>query len=353
MRRTWRELRHDISLWLLKAGSVAAVLGIGYLIWGGLRGYFYAPPDPTRVASVTNILSFFLYCCGWAISLGLVGSFWDWRPIGITILASTAFLWFLIPTIFVAITGIRNPISLQGAEALRALLIPALLVGFVQFVWTVIYHLRHGFTLRARVSKGAQLVFRKKGEEKRLQLRRPLLTPFSPCWKLPIMDKLMCQHCPVMDRRRPCWRLKGGCQCNSSVVEAMLFNLSEKEGLSVSAFSTGSLMSWQKGQNPPCHRCNIFLLHQQIKYDWLAPITFLAPPILLVRFWENYVGLYSKAAGWLNQIWHQIAFAPPTSLDPLGLNDMTTMVFIAIVLCVLVMVYTIRAIEFGFFKLFL
>ncbi|MCS7223389.1 MAG: hypothetical protein NZ959_02330 [Armatimonadetes bacterium] len=351
MIRWWRESRDWVGTRLLQIGSVGALAGAGYLIWGGLKGFFVNPIDPARVAAVVGRLDFFLYLCGWAIALGLLCRLWDWRPIGVVMLFSAVAFWFILPIVFVILAGAENPLSLRGGQALRALLTPSLIVGFGQGIYAAIDFWRTGPTWRWKAKSLAQLIFVVRETEKRVRPRRRLLTPLSPCWKLPVVDKIMCDNCPVYQRRKPCWRLKGGCQCNPLIVDALLGNLTEKMGLTVSSFSTASLMTWKKGEKPPCHRCAIYLLHQQIKYDWMAPVLFFAPPVLLYLFWDAYLTGYQKATAWLTQLWIDLAFAPAASPDPLGLSNPLLVGYVAFVLCALSMVYGIRFLEWVIFGL--
>jgi hypothetical protein len=143
-----------------------------------------------------------------------------------------------------------------------------------------------------------------------------------------------------------------GCQCSPAIIDALLSEMAAKTGEERWLLSS-TLLQWQKGQRPPCHRCSIFLHHQQVKYDWLAPVAFFAPPVLLVLEWERYQALYTEAVQWLNQLWMQIAFSPPASPDPLGLNNQTMAIYAAIILGVIAMVYAIRFVEFVVFRLFL
>jgi hypothetical protein len=352
MRRDWTIWRADICRWLLQIGAVGAVLGIGYLVWGGLKGYFAYPTDPTRVATVANTLAYFLYCCGWMVGLGLIGLFWEWKPIGITVFLSSAFSWVLMPFVFAAVAGANTNLTMRGVDALRSFLTPLLVVSFVQSVWAFVEYWRHGPTLRLRARKAGQLVVNIQREKEKRVAKRYLITPLSPCWKLPVVDKLMCEHCPVKKRKRPCWKLKMGCQCSPAIVDALLSGMAEKMGETGWLLSS-TLLQWQKGQRPPCHRCSIFLHHQQVKYDWLAPVAFFAPPVLLVLKWERYQVLYTEAVQWLNQLWMQIAFTPPKSFDPLGLDNTTMAIYIAGVLCMVAMVYFVRFVEFVIFRLLL
>ncbi|MFA0751555.1 MAG: hypothetical protein SLRJCFUN_001958 [Candidatus Fervidibacter sp.] len=353
MRHDWAFWRREVSRWLLQGGGVLAALALAYLIWGGLRGYFTNPTDPVRVSMVANTLGYFLYCCGWAIALGLVGVFWEWRPIGTIMLIGGAFAWFVAPFLFAAVAGANTGLVMQGAYAMRSLLTPLLLTGLGHAIWAFVDYWRYGPTLRWRIGKEAVLVVQIRQAERKPPRRRPLLTPLSPCWKLPVVERMMCEHCPVKQRRRPCWKLKGGCQCNAAIVDALMAGLSEKAGLKVESLATGTLLGWQKGQRPPCHRCPIYLTHQQVKYDWLAPITFFSPPLLLVLFWQQYQALYAQAVRWLNDLWIKIAFTPPKTFDPLGLNNETMTLYVAVVLCVIVMVYGVRWVEFAIFRLYL
>ncbi|MCS3918980.1 hypothetical protein Q2T83_05535 [Fervidibacter sacchari] len=352
MRRDWALWRSDVCRWLLQVGAIGAILGIGYLVWGGLKGYFAFPTDPTRVATVANTLAYFLYCCGWMVGLGLIGLFWEWKPIGITVFLSSAFAWVLMPFVFATIAGANTDLTMRGVDALRSFLTPLLVVSFVQSVWAFVEYWRRGPTLRSRASKAGQLVVNLQREKEKRVAKRYLITPLSPCWKLPVIDKLMCEHCPVKQRKRPCWKLKAGCQCSPAIVDALLTEMAEKVDEKRWLLSS-TLLQWQKGQRPPCHRCSIFLHHQQVKYDWLAPIAFLAPPVLLVVKWEQYQDLYTKIVLWLNQLWMQIAFTPTASPDPLGLNNQTMAIYVAIILGVIAMVYAVRLVEFLVFRLFL
>jgi len=352
MRRDWTLWRTDICRWLLQIGAVGAILGIGYLVWGGLKGYFTYPTDPTRVATVANTLAYFLYCCGWMVGLGLIGLFWEWKPIGITVFLSSAFAWVLMPFVFAAIAGANTDLTMRGVDALRSFLTPLLVVSFAQSVWAFVEYWRHGPTLRLRARKAGQIVVNLQREKEKQVTKRYLITPLSPCWKLPVVDKLMCEHCPVKRRKRPCWRLKMGCQCSPAIVDSLLTEMAEKVDEKRWLLSS-TLLQWQKGQRPPCHRCSIFLHHQQVKYDWLAPIAFFAPPVLLVVKWEHYQDLYTKTVLWLNQLWMQIAFTPTASPDPLGLNNQTMAMYVAVILGVIAMVYAVRFVEFLVFRLFL
>ncbi|MCS7193154.1 MAG: hypothetical protein NZ937_09280 [Armatimonadetes bacterium] len=354
MIRNWTIWRADVSRWMLQIGIIGAALGIGYLVYGGLKGYFTNPIDPMRVSMVANTLAYFLYCCGWLVGLGLVGLFWEWRPIGITVFFSGVFVWFAMPFLFAAVAGSNTDLTMRGVDALRSFLTPMLIVGFVQSVWAFFEYWRSGSTWRFKFKSSGELVvnIKREQEKEKKTTRRPFLSPLSPCWKLPVIDKLMCEHCPVMKRRRPCWKLKMGCQCNPSIVDSVLASMAEKMGEAM-WISSSPLLEWRKGYKPPCHRCTIYLQHQQVKYDWLAPIAFFSPPVLLFVGWEHYQALYNKAVNWLNQIWTQIAFTPPQNFDPLGLSDPTTAVYIAFVLAILAMVYFVRLAEFLIFQLML
>lgn len=354
MNRDWSLWRADISRWLLQIGAIGAILGTAYLVYGGLKGYFVNPVDPARVSMVANTLAYFLYCCGWLVSLGLIGLYWEWRPIGITMFLSSAFAWLVMPFVFAAISGSNTDLTMRGVDALRSFLTPLLVVGFVQSVWAFVEYWRSGPTLRRRFVSAGQLVvnLQREREREKRQKRPVLLTPLSPCWKLPVIDKLMCEHCPVMKRKRPCWKLKAGCQCSPNIVDSVLANMAEKMG-DVSWLRSSPLFEWRKGQKPPCHRCSIYLQHQQIKYDWFAPIAFFAPPVLLFVYWDRYQALYAQAVQWLNQVWSQIAFTPPKTFDPLGLNDPTMAFYVAIVLAIFAMVYSVRLVEFVVLRLLL
>jgi len=49
----------------------------------------------------------------------------------------------------------------------------------------------------------------------------------------------------------------------------------------------------------------------------------------------------------------KIAFTPPKTFDPLGLNNETMTLYVAVVLCVIAMVYGVRWVEFAIFRLYL
>jgi len=160
MRHDWAFWRREVSRWLLQGGGVLATLALAYLIWGGLRGYFTNPTDVARVSMVANTLGYFLYCCGWAIALGLVGVFWEWRPVGTIMLIGGAFAWFVTPFLFAAVAGANTGLVMQGAYAMRSLLTPLLLTGLGHAIWAFVDYWRHGPTLRWRIGKDAQLAFK-------------------------------------------------------------------------------------------------------------------------------------------------------------------------------------------------
>jgi len=171
------------------------------------------------------------------VGLGLIGLFWEWKPIGITVFLSSAFSWVLMPFIFAAVAGANTDLTRHGVDALRSFLTPLLVVSFVQSVWAFVEYWRHGPTLRLKARQAGQLVVNIQREKEKRVAKRYLITPLSPCWKLPVVDKLMCEHCPVRQRKRSCWRLKMGCQCSPAIIDALLSEMAAKTG------ETGWLLS--------------------------------------------------------------------------------------------------------------
>jgi len=192
--------RADLCRWLLQLGIFGALLGIGYLVWGGLQGYFTNPADPPRVALVANTLAYFLYCCGWAVGLGLIGLYWEWRPVGLTTFLSGVAAWFLMPFAFAAVAGANTDLTMRGVDALRSFLTPLLLVSFVQMVWAFVEYWRSEATLRWRARSAGQLVVNLQTQEK--PKRPPSASPSHAffallevaCGRPPNVRALPCQE---------------------------------------------------------------------------------------------------------------------------------------------------------------
>ncbi|MCS7253670.1 MAG: hypothetical protein RMK18_11480 [Armatimonadota bacterium] len=352
--------------WLFLTCTVIAVLALLYLLYGILSGAITRPrpgtPEMARTVMITGKVSFiFLLSASVGASAALI-RYWEIAQLGPCYLIGGVAAYIGMPLLIQMLLGGAgtNEATDVIVNAFNSLAIVLVGGGLLRSIVSLIYHLIRKPPVEVRKERGGKLVIKPK---EKIVRARPWA--FSPCWKLPFCSESMRRICPVFQKRRSCWRLKQGCQCDPMLIEALLGGLaveSAEGGQTVVSLSEleperrQELIQrrWQRKvrKKAPCDRCTIFMYHQQLKHQLFSPLILVAIPIAFYFLWQPYL----KAYGWLvqlmSELWKQIAYEPAKiSFDPTGLMTPIAQVFVAIVIGAYVLLYATRFLEFVVFKL--
>lgn len=346
--------------------AVIAALTLLYLLYGIMSGAITTvrpgTPEMARVIAVTSRVSFiFLLSASISASTALI-RYWEVAQLGPFYLLGGAVAYIGMPLLIQMLLGGASTNEATDAiiNSFGSLAIVLVGGGLLRSIVSLVLHLLRKPPVEVRRERGGKLVVKPKEKVMRV---RPWA--FSPCWKLPFCSESMRRICPVFQRRRSCWRLKQGCQCDPMLIEALLGGLAIE-----SADGTQTIISlseieperraelvqrrWQRKvkKKAPCDRCTIFMHHQQLKHQLLSPLIMLGIPIAFYFLWEPYLKAYGAFIKVTSELWKQIAFEPTKiPFDPAGLMTPIAQVFVAIIIGAYILLYATRFLEFAIFKL--
>lgn len=364
-REALEELIGTILNWLFLTCAVIAVLTLLYLLYGILSGAVTRPrpgtPEMARVVAVTGKVSFiFLLSSSISASAALI-RYWEVAQLGPCYLIAGVATYIGMPLLIQMLLGGAgtNEATDVIVNAFCSLSIVLVGGGLLRSIVSLIHHLLRKPPVEVRRERGGRLVVKPKEKVVRA---RPWA--FSPCWKLPFCSESMKRICPVFQRRRSCWRLKQGCQCDPMLIEALLGGLAVESSDGTQTIVSLSELEperreelikrrWKRvRKKAPCDRCTIFMYHQQLKHQFFSPLIMLAIPIAFYFLWQPYLKVYGAFVHIASDLWKQIAYEPTKiPFDPEGLMTPIAQVFVAIIIGSYVLLYATRFLEFVIFKL--
>lgn len=364
-REALEELVGTILSWLFLISAVIAALALLYLLYGILSGAVTRPrpgtPEMARVVAVTGRVSFiFLLSSSISASAALI-RYWEVAQLGPCYLIAGAASYIGMPLLIQMLLGGAgtNEATDVIVNAFCSLSIVLVGGGLLRSIVSLIYHLLRKPPVEVRRERGGKLVVKPKEKVVRA---RPWA--FSPCWKLPFCSESMKRICPVFQRKRSCWRLKQGCQCDPMLIEALLGGLAVESPDGTQTIVSLSELEperreelikrrWKRvKRKAPCDRCTIFMYHQQLKHQFFSPLIMLTIPIAFYFLWQPYLKVYGAFVRIASDLWKQIAYEPTKiPFDPEGLMTPIAQVFVAIIIGSYVLLYATRFLEFVIFKL--
>ena len=96
------------------------------------------------------------------------------------------------------------------------------------------------------------------------------------CWEMPYCHEAIKEMCPAFQRRRSCWRIKQGCNCDPYLIESLLRKGVGKEiGARDAAYLRSDLAGNRRmgtERTRECRSCPIFIEHQRQKFRVLNPL---------------------------------------------------------------------------------
>ena len=253
----------NVSRVLAGAGGLAAIVGIGFLL------YTYTQAGNTaNAAQINQNIEMFRQAAFFgllAVSIGAGWLMWGEETVGPILLVVGLAIIFNPSYLPSALGAQGSPQATKALEALAAAGYPPAIVGFL----LICGHLF--IVIRTRAVQGARADQMKygKGVKEESDVRNVIL---GKCWQLPYCRKFVRERCPIYHSKRTCWKERVGCMCEESVIRnAMEGKVIPADVVAASKFipQNHKLTAQQKFER--CKQCVIYNEHQKHKYKLALP----------------------------------------------------------------------------------
>lgn len=224
------------------------------------------------------------------------------------------------------------------------------IVGF-RIAWEIVIFIRDAPARREQIEADQGL------DKQKTVMGRPIHR-LSRCWEMPYCHEAIKESCPAFSRRKNCWRIQQGCNCDPYLIETLLkrgagLNVLPDQG---SEYVRSDLTDKQRKAGTErtleCRRCPIFNEHQRQKFQLLNPILVAASIALLVAAYPIMQKLYQTVIGGAARLAERLAYG---SYVPVGewinrLDSPAVWYFFYIIIGLLMLSYVLKAIEWAVLK---
>ena len=325
------------------AGLLATIVSAGFLIYYVVL-YSGTPPagaDPKplietfRKILTTGLLAFFI---------GSAYLFWGegWMEM-IQIIVSVIF--FLAPQlgtmVFPSAANSSTGVPMLALVAIRTSAMGAGIVAVMVVMADIFIKVQNRFK---QGIKADQLKYGK-GIKEEVDRQNVFM---GKCWQLPYCRKFVRERCPIYHARRSCWREKVGCMCEEEVIKGAMENRTiPKDAVAAARYipHNNKLTMLQKMER--CRQCVIYNEHQKHKYRLLLPITLIVFIGLCALLWKPMMagmhGIVASAESAFKNVIMDQKFNTqiPDVLQQIILGS----------ICLVVLTYLLKLLEFFIFKL--
>lgn len=262
-------LMDSIARFLLTAGGLAALVGIGLMVTAFFNLNGAGAEQAGQAAQYLDMFRQAAMLGTLAAAIGAGWMLWGEETAGPIMLIVGLALVFS-PT-FLAIGGQGPAAAAQEKilDGLRVAGIPAVVVGFFLIIGDVATRIK---TRSREGARAEQMKYGKDVKEER-DTRNVFL---GKCWQLPYCRKFVRERCPIYHAKTTCWKERVGCMCEESVIKnAMSAETISGDVVAAAKYipKNNKLTASQKAER--CKQCVIFNEHQKHKYKLALPVTAL------------------------------------------------------------------------------
>ncbi len=293
--RVWLDKLDPFAFWLIRAGGVATVLSLGYLLWGIFGGDIGGLPGNVaqtmqNVSTAALILKWSLF----AMAISLIVLMLDEKFVGVILCVLGAGLLFGAPLALKELGQSRSTAAI--AQHLMSGGHILLVVGLLKEGIDIAHWLSD---LPGRMKQRADVGVAQQAEPAQQRTARHA-TMFSPCWSLPFCREVIRKQCPAYLAKKRCWKFGRGCYCDEEMISRII------RGESIDLIKAPTRMSRQG--KPPCGRCYIFLEHQSLKYKMISPLAIPATFLIMFAIWPFYDKFFGTAGASMEAVWNKLSF---------------------------------------------
>lgn len=337
-----------VCRFLLFAGGLAALIGIGFLI----TNYSAAnnATGPMIKQAQANIAMFGNLAMIGLIATTLAVTYLQWGeevlgPLLIIVWAALYFSPLYLPNLM----GVTSSnAATQGAlNAITTASIPVGVIGFIALIGDVANRVR----LRSKEGAKADQLKYGKGLKEEKDIRNVFM---GKCWQLPYCRKFVRERCPIYHARRACWKERVGCMCEESVIRnAMEGRIIPADQVGAAKYIPQNTKLTPEQKADRCRQCVIFNEHQKHKYKLAMPLAIGGTAAIYVLFREPMAQGVQAAMGGINTVVRKGTLSGDSKdlkQTGLGSGDVAFNEVILVALLVVGLAYLIRFIEYLFFK---
>lgn len=197
------------------------------------------------------------------------------------------------------------------------------------------------------------------GLEKPKHVSRGPAWRLSRCWEMPYCHEAIKEMCPAYQARRSCWRIRQGCNCDPTMIEALIRAGGATRGkgdtsdgkVAQEAYMRSDLeadIKLGEGERTrECNVCPIFNEHQRQKFNLLNPIIIIAAIVGLLAAYPIMKKLYVLSITGLSQLASQMTYGASESVSQwIGrLDSPAVWVFFYVIVGLVVMSYVLKFVE--------
>ncbi len=332
---------------LLWAGIVATIIGVGFLVFTVMTfSGQNKPPNPDQALANIGILEKFLF--GGVLAIGVATSYVFW---GEQILAACqllgAALLFFSPLILTS-AGLASTTENAGGPvgaAMASLNHGGIILGVIGLVVL-------GLDLATRAKERTQQGWKSdqmrygKGVKEEVDRHNVFL---GKCWQLPFCRKFVRERCPIYHARRTCWKELTGCMCEEEVIRNAMENKAiPKDALMAATYIPRNLKLTFEQKRERCKSCVIYNEHQKHKYKLALPLTLVSFAAVYGLLHGPLITVVSGIISVLDRMIGNVTYDPnKTHLDQPVLFQELLLACIMIVL----LAYSMKILEYVIFKL--
>jgi len=350
---------------ILLSGLISAV-SAAYLIYGVAAGHLsHFPFDPAgrslppatreHLQQVVTTTTQLMLWASWVAMLLTIARYYD-QPSASYVLAAAGTVCYLgLP---LAVAKLLDSQQLHGNMLINQTVTAYLAVGksllIAAAVWLVVLGVVRIWRRPAMVSARRAPVRLGRAVVGRLGL-------LSPCWDLSRCSSQVRSTCPNLRDHRSCWKRAAGCYCDQRLAQRLMQSRDQAITLEIAALLAHvPALATHPGPKPAlavgqrlCHRCPIYLEHQDRKYRSLYWLAYPATALLIFAFLGPLHSAYLWVLGGTERLLHAISFSPPPSARDVWASLALSANFEWVVLTVLALIvvtYLLQGIEYCIFE---
>ncbi len=189
-------------------------------------------------------------------------------------------------------------------------------------------------------------------ERPRSTTRRPWYR-LSHCWEMPFCHEAIREMCPAYKKRKDCWRIKQGCNCDPYLIESLLRRGSAADISGRDETYMRSDLADQRRagteRTRECRNCPIFNEHQREKFHLLNPILIAAAVVGLIAAYPGVRRLYVGFIHVMASLAERFAFGTQVPVRDWiqRLDSPAVWGFFYVIVGLLVMSYVLKAVEWA------
>ena len=334
----------------LKLFAVAFLVSTGYILYGVFGGHLADTVEP-RVLDNLQLMGRIMAASGILATICLV--IITHEELAFSVVAGLVGIAYLVGFPLM----VAGQVSQQAATAGNLISMWAgttgqgiIAVVGLRIVWEIIIFIREAPARRAQIAT-------EQGMEKPKQVVGRPAYRLSRCWETPYCHEAIKDMCPAFSRRKNCWRIKQGCNCDPYLIESLLkkgsgLNVLPEQG---SEYVRSDLADGRKAgteRTTECRRCPIFNEHQRQKFQLLNPILVAASIAALIAAYPIMLGLYQMVIGGAARLAERLAYGShvPVADWVNRLDSPAVWYFFYIIIGLLALSYVLKAVEWAVLK---